>query len=288
MKKNILRNIAISALLIAALGVANAEEETFEAVCAPLCITEDQVFEAVCEPLFVDDTVKTAKTTKTTKTTAKESPKYYTEEQAIAWAQKNGLDGFEVVKTNSPTLNVGSKIFTDRQEAQDYLTARQAQVIAENGGIATIANGFVVTDNIELSLNIVEQHTEAYSQHPIAAKLPVLETEYTEYVPNSAKQAFNKTIAEKVGVDAKQVKQHTYLDGDVSYTRFTYEKNGEHFIAEYVRDTVTENGETHVVYRPTQVLSKKGSVYGNLEKDKVVGYAVYDISYLPLYQTVVK
>ena len=218
----------------------------------------------------------------------KESPKFYQEESAIKWAQDNGLDDFQVIKSNSGTLNVGSTIFSDRNEAQDYLNNLLVKTVAENGGTATVSNGFVVTEGKEVSLTVAEQHSNAYSAHPIAAKMPVLETGYTEYVPASKKTEMLQTVADTVGVDAKQVKQSTYMEDGVSYTRYSYTKNDQHFIAEYVRSSETTDGETRVVYRPTQVLSKTGSVYTDPAKDQVVGYAVYDVSYLPGYQTVGK
>ena len=252
-----------------------AEEETLPA---------EEVLEAVCEPLcFQEEAAEPVKPVPT------ESPKFYTEEAAIRWAREKGLDDFQIVKTNSGTLNVGSTVFTNREDAERYLEELRDRVIVENGGTATIANGFVITDAVEVSLNVFEQHTDAYSLNPLAAKLPVLETEFTEYVPESAKKGMAEAVANRVGVDPKKVKQHSYLEEDVSYTRFTFDKNDEHFIAEYVRDEVTrENGETRVVYRPLKVLSKKGAVYGNPFNDKIVGYAVYDISYLPVFQTVQK
>ena len=312
MKKNVLnlKNLFLALLaallVVAALGTTLAEEIP-EATEATQNEVQDEVFFAVCEPLFfeapqqeaveeaveevIEEIPAPVQTSKApaAKATPKESPKFYTEESAIRWAQEHGLDDFQVEKTYSTTLNVGTTVFTNREEAQDYLTNLQNQIIAANGGVATIANGYIVTDGFEVSLSVYEQHSDAYTVHPLTAKLPVLETGCTEYVPASVKKNLTQTVADRVGVDAKTVKQHNYLQDGVSYTRFTYDKNGEHFIAEYVRDTaLTKDGETQVVYRPLKVVSKTGSVYTNPDRDKIIGYAVYDLSYLPLFQTVTK
>ena len=309
MKKNLF-TAAVAALLLAAILLtdglilrpvrADSIDEEFAAYCESSSTTEAVPYvDATTGNTVTDITLTTTEhtgngdpvittTTQRIETPAAgtrkkkiptESPFFYSEDQAIQWAKDNGMDGFAIRMVYSDTFMICGKYFSSREEAQAYLDARKEELIIRNGGTATIQGGFVVVDGSVINDTVYTERKNSYNRNPIVSLLPVIETDCTEHLSQSAKNWAQGVVAEALGVDSKKIiRDQSYYEG-VARMTFSYTNEKGTNIATYIITTeMTPNGE-RMVLRPEKVLTKRISdSYADVE------YAVYEFAKMPRYQ----
>ena len=208
-----------------------------------------------------------------------ESPAFYSEEMAIEWAKNHGMDGFMIEMFFSGTTQVCAKKFSSMEEALAYLMERKNELIAANGGKATIEKGFVQVDGSAIVDDIKIEKGGSYNANPVVAIFPVIETDCSEHLSFSAKNKILQTVADKVGVEAsKIIVDRSYVDG-VARMTFSYTTEMGHNIATYIIDTVETAEGARMVLRPEKVMTKKAG-----ESLSQTEYAVYELSQMPMFK----